>query len=188
MSSPMAIGYTRPISAHPETPQMQMQGYAVAAATDARAMTRSASVRAYRMRLRETMTMPCRWAPMSTRPQPPPRPAAHQFPYDHRALPRMPGSKGIKPRGPCRLPETGISSENTSVTEPARKGDTSAHACRIEQGGHSGRDEPGQVVGADPRAGTGAIEDQDQLSGQQVGIAPPHPVRPRYGKRPSALP
>ncbi|WP_330310346.1 MULTISPECIES: hypothetical protein [unclassified Streptomyces] len=33
MSSSMAIGYMRPISAHPETLQMQMQGYAVAAAT-----------------------------------------------------------------------------------------------------------------------------------------------------------
>ncbi|GAB2984731.1 hypothetical protein GCM10023080_058010 [Streptomyces pseudoechinosporeus] len=32
----MAIAYTRPISTHPETLQMQMQGYAVAAATDAR--------------------------------------------------------------------------------------------------------------------------------------------------------
>lgn len=36
MGSPMAIGYTRPISTHPETPQMQMQRYAVAAATAAR--------------------------------------------------------------------------------------------------------------------------------------------------------
>jgi hypothetical protein len=31
----MAIAYTRLISTHPETRQMQMQGYAVAAATDA---------------------------------------------------------------------------------------------------------------------------------------------------------
>ncbi|WP_405485429.1 hypothetical protein [Streptomyces sp. NBC_00009] len=32
----MASAYTRPISTHPETLQTQMQGYAVAAATDTR--------------------------------------------------------------------------------------------------------------------------------------------------------
>lgn len=93
MRGSSAEAIARRVSAHPETPQMQMQGYAVAAATDARAMTRSASVRADRMRLRETVTMPCRRAPMPPRPQPPPCPAAHQFPYDHLAL----GSSGFAP-------------------------------------------------------------------------------------------
>lgn len=59
-----AEALARRVSVRPETPRMQMRGYAVAA----------------------TVTMPCRRAPMPTRPRPPPRPAAHQLPYGHRAL------------------------------------------------------------------------------------------------------
>ena len=145
-------------------------------------MTRSASVRASRMRFPGTMTKPCRWAPMPTRPQPPPRPAAHQFPYDHRALPRAPGSQGIKRLGPCRLSETGISSENTSVTEPARKGDASAHACPIEQGGHSGCDEPGQMQSAPIPARALAPSRPGSAVGPAARDHSPLPVRPRNGK------
>ncbi|GEC08590.1 hypothetical protein SSP24_62450 [Streptomyces spinoverrucosus] len=79
-----------------------------------------------------------------------------------------PGGKAVEP-----APGTGggVSTEGASVARPARKGDASAHACRIEQGGHRGGDESGEAVGSDPRAGAGAVEDQAELSGQQVGIA-----------------
>jgi hypothetical protein len=36
-------------------------------------------------------------------------------------------------------------------------GGASAHACRVEQGGHRGCDEPGEVVGLDSRAGALAV-------------------------------
>lgn len=49
-------------------------------------------------------------------------------------------------------------------------GGLSAYVCRIEQGGHRGGDEAGEVVGSDPRAGAGAVEDQAELSRQQIGI------------------
>lgn len=55
------------------------------------------------------------------------------------------------------------------------KGDASVHACRIEQGGHGGRDEPCQIADSDPRAGAGAVKDQAELPGQQVGMAHPAP-------------
>lgn len=51
--------------------------------------------------------------------------------------------------------------------------DASAHACRVEQGGHGGGDEPGLRFGFGARTGARAVEDQDPLPGEQVRVDRP---------------